>query len=146
MIVVTLTDAEADEIRGVTNGAGDWVTADGVRAMIRRALLTKLVGDADPRFPRGTVECNLDGTKWRDNDSLGRHLVEEHGLPEGSLITPYVGSFGDGEGPALPPGEYTAQLVAPHEIDMSADLLKWRLRLGYAGPSKVSGRTIINDV
>lgn len=93
MIVVTLTTDEANEIRRVTNGEGDWVTADGVRAMIRRALLVKLVGDADPRFPRGTVECNLDGTLWRSNDSLGRHLLEEHGLPEGSLITPYIGPF-----------------------------------------------------
>lgn len=92
-VVVVITDEEAAEIRGAAFGEGNWVTADGLRAMIRRELLTKLVGDADPRFPRGTMSCNLDGTVWKDGDALGRHLMEAHELPEGSLITPYVGSL-----------------------------------------------------
>lgn len=91
-VVVELTDDEANEIRRLVNDS-NWCTADGLRAMIPRTLLTKLVGDADPRFPRGTMTCNLDGTTWRDGDSLGHHLLEAHHVPEGSLIEPYVGAL-----------------------------------------------------
>lgn len=135
-VVVEITDGEADEIRRLVNDS-NWCTADGLRAMVPRVLLTKLVGDADPRFR--SVSCNLDGTAWRDRESLGRHLVEAHGVPEGSLITPYEGPLG-----SIPPGEHVVRLEA---VEPDDQMITWRMRLGYAGPpDRPMFKSITTDV
>ena len=75
-VVVELTQEEADEIRTAAWGGGNWVTADGQRAMIRRELLMKIVGDGDPR--RRTYPCEYDGLQWSSAERLGQHMFKDH--------------------------------------------------------------------